>query len=193
MLIRMTHPRGGRPAVRQLDAIGRFSAIPAKTLIEQLEDCGNAATPGDQWPPDLIETYQIVDASQADAPDALSASARVAQALPHTQEDAVSVSNLASQMDLSDRSIRHGLEQLEGRVQRIGAGTRGDPHQFFIPATPDLQGLHEWNKQKGGTPMATGTNERGPPESSNGSYTTTPGRSPRHHQQQRHDKEQRDE
>ena len=81
MLIRMTRPRGARRSIRQLDAIGRFAAIPAVTLIEQFEHSGNAATPGDQALPELIETYRIVHADAVNTPDTTSVAARVVQAL----------------------------------------------------------------------------------------------------------------
>ena len=127
----------------------------------------------------LIETYRVVDATEATDPEAASVSDRVARALPRTADDALTVSALAEALDATERTARHGLDQLASRVRRLGTGRRGDPYRFFIPAYPDLKGMEEWNKpesdQKGGQPMAIRADERGPPLAGLGGVQTNAG------------------
>lgn len=167
MLVSMTKPRGMRPTIRRLEAIGRFSAIPSELTIEQvIGDCSVPATGADPPLPELTETYQVVDAVEAVDPDTGLVSDRVAQALPHTAEGALSVSDLADLMNQPVRSVRHGLAELAGRVCRMGAGHRTDPYRFFITANPNLRGLGETEQKKGGQLMAFRANDRAPPEDS---------------------------
>ena len=138
ILVSMSRAKGTRPTVRQLDAIGRFSAIPPRLLIEQvIADCSIPATGTDPPLPELIETYQVVQGSTVVDPANARAADQIARALPATRDEAQSVSDLAKATELPDRSVRHGLDQLVSRVVRVGTGRRGDPYRFFIPATPD--------------------------------------------------------
>ena len=165
VLVSMTRPKGMRPSVRRLDAIGRFEAIPPHLTIERvIWDCSIPATGSDPVLPESNETYQVVDSGEATDPDSAPASTRVAKVLPNTPEGALSVSELAEAMGESPRSVRHGLDQLANQTCRLGSGKRTDPYRFFITATPDLKGLHEWNKQKGGTAMAIRGTDRAPPD-----------------------------
>ena len=169
VLVCMTKPRGSRPSVRRLEAIGRFEAIPSELLIERVSDgLFHSSTPTDPpLPESIIETYRVIDADEAADPEAATVSDRVVQALPRTADEAMTVSVLAKVLDATERTARHGLDQLADRVKRLGTGKRGDPHKFFIPALRDLYGVDEWNKPettgKEDTHMASRSNDRAPP------------------------------
>ena len=178
VLVTMSRPRGARPTVRRLEAIGRFEAIPPVLTVERLTVDGYipATTTDPPLPesntssPVLIEHYIVTSRAEAADPEAASVSDRVAQTLPHTALEALTVSALAASMNIPERSVRYGLTHLGGQVARRGEGTRSDPYRFFVTANPDLKGLHECNQfhtdTKGGDTMASMAGERGPPRQS---------------------------
>ena len=172
VLVSMSKPKGARPTVRRLEAIGRFEAIPPVLTVERMLGSGSAPLAADPPPPPLkthlLEDYRVVAHADAADPDAASVADRVARALPRTAFEAKTATDIAACMGLSVRSVRHGLTQLGSQVERRGAGTRWDPHKFFVTATPDLtelSGTDAKSTTKGGTDMlAIQADERGPPE-----------------------------
>ena len=174
VLVSISKPMGARPTVRRFEAIGRFEAIPPVLTVERVTVLGSSSAPTDltalepKTCPAVIESYQIVsDPADAADPETASVAERVAQALPRTPVEAVTVCALAESVKLSERNIRYGLTQLGSHVARRGAGTRWDPFKFYVTAVPDLKeltALKPTNNTKGGTTMlAIQADERGPP------------------------------
>lgn len=172
MLISMSKPKGARPTVRRLEAIGRFEAIPPMLTVERVTVLGSVPVAAD--PPlqesktTLIEDYSVVSDADAADPDAVSVADRVARALPRNSFEAKTAGELAESMEISVRSVRHGLDELGSQVARRGAGTRWHPLKCFIPVTPNLKelsGTEAKDDTKGGeTRLAIQADERGPPE-----------------------------
>ncbi|HJN19182.1 MAG TPA: bifunctional DNA primase/polymerase [Armatimonadota bacterium] len=171
VLISMSKPKGARPTVRRLEAIGRFEAIPSVLTVERVSGLGsvpNTTDPKGTEPRTdlLVEDYRLVSGADAADPEAASVTDRVAQALPRNSLEAKTVSEMAELMGIPERSVRHGLDDLGSQLRRRGAGTRWDPLKFYIPATPDLKelsGTEPKNNTKGGEAMAIRANQRGPP------------------------------
>ena len=144
VLIRISKARGDRPSVRRLEAIGRFEAIPQMLTVERVTvDCSTPAPPTDpplpesKSCPELIETYQIVsDPAAAADPAAATVADLVARALPRSAFEAKTAAELATALEIPERSVRHGLDALASQVGRRGAGTRGDPLKFFYSGKP---------------------------------------------------------
>ena len=176
VLISMTKPKGARLTVRRLEAIGRFDAIPPVLTVERVSVLGSvpvaaADPPLPESKTNLIEDYRVVADADAADPEAASITDRVARALPQSPFEAKTAAELAESMEISVRSVRHGLDELGSQVERRGAGTRGHPLKFFIPATlnlKELSGTEPKNATKGGTDMlAIQADERGPPAQAN--------------------------
>ena len=83
----------------------------------------------------LIESYRVVSDAAATDPEAASVADRVAQILPRSLFEAKTVAALAESMEIPERSVRYGLKQLGDQVAQRGAGTRWDPHTFYMAAT----------------------------------------------------------
>ena len=146
VLISISKARGDRPTVRRLEAIGRFDAIPPVLTVERVTVLGSVPHTAD--PPvtepksdHLIESYQVVSDAAATDPEMASVADRVAKALPRTPFEAQTVADMAASMGIPERSVRYGLKQLGDRAGQRGAGTRWDPHLFYMAATPDLTEL----------------------------------------------------
>ena len=157
VLVSLTKPKGTRPSVRRLEAVGRFDAVPPVLTVERLqEDCFIRASTADPPLPEYSETYVVVDRAEAADPESARLADRLVRALPTDGDEAVTIAALAERLVVPDRSIRHALDQLGDRVRRIGAGTRGAALKFFIPANPDHKGLPQWNNPstQEDTPMA---------------------------------------
>ena len=89
MLVSMSKPKGSRPSVRQLQAIGRFEAIPSELLIERvIDDCSTLPSHTNPPLPELIKTYRMVDANDVGDPETATVPDRVAQALPRNADTA---------------------------------------------------------------------------------------------------------
>ncbi len=124
ILVKLERARTG-PNVRVLTALSRFDETPASLTIELAED-----------------DYRIRDDDPTDVPK-ITLVQRVEDALleiaPGFADDALPEDALLERMPegTSRATLRNAIRFLleEGTLKRWGAGTRGDPHRFWVADT----------------------------------------------------------
>jgi hypothetical protein len=112
----------GRPTLRQIQALSRFSETPREVIIELTPD-------------------GYVARGEAREVAAAEAEAEILSAVPSSEAEATTIEKLTETTGVSRATAQRVMDTLvtEGRLQRNGKGKRGDPFRYFLPEIGSAQ------------------------------------------------------
>ena len=128
IILGLQRPRGARPTVRTIEAVGRFRSLPPFVTVERVSF---HATPQGLGVVTTIprETFLVIPSDQDQTADASQ------PLLPHlstNHDEAKTIKELATTSSLGESSVRRAVAVLmdRGDVARLGASTKRDPYRY---------------------------------------------------------------